>query len=81
MLLPFTTVAFELMAGMIEVARFFGIVLGLCTANFAYQNMEVGEDFFVPDESGKQEFLERRHSLPPAESIAKGRHLRRGFFL
>ena len=59
------------MAGVVEVARFFGIELGLCTADFTYENVEVGEDFFLPDKSGKKSFL-GGHSIPPAESIAKG---------
>ena len=35
------------------------------------EGLEVGEDFFLPDKSGKKSFL-GGHSIPPAESIAKG---------
>ena len=70
-LLAFAPVAFDLMTGVVEVARFFGIEFGLCTADFTYEDVEVGEDFFVPYKSWKKEFL-GGHSVPPAESITKG---------
>jgi len=70
-LLALASVTLNLMAGLLEVARLLGIELGLGSADFANENMEVGEDFVVSDKSWKSEFL-NCHSVPPAESIAKG---------
>ena len=78
-LLALAPVALDLMAGLLEVARLFGIEFGLCSADFANENMEVGEDFIASDKSWESEFLDG-HSTPPAESIAKGRRSRSRFF-
>jgi hypothetical protein len=57
------------MAGLFKIARLVGIEVGLGSADFAYQQVEVRKLFSVPDKSGKREFLDR-HRLPPARSIA-----------
>jgi len=69
-LLALAPVALDLMAGLLEVARLFGIEFGLCSADFANENMEVGEDFIASDKSWESEFLDG-HSTPPAERIAR----------
>ena len=69
-LLAFAPVAFELMTGIFEIASFLWIEFGLGSADFADQEMEVGRLFFVPDKSGKREFLDG-HQIPPG-----GKHSR-----
>jgi hypothetical protein len=63
-------VAFELMTGVLELARFMRIELRFDTADFADQDMEVGRQFFVPDKSGERKFLDG-HRILLGPSIAR----------
>jgi hypothetical protein len=78
-LLAFAPVALNLIASLLESAKFIGIELSFCSADFANQDVEVGEDLIVPDKSRKSKFLDW-HSVPPAESITKGRDFGSRFF-
>jgi hypothetical protein len=69
-LLAFAPVAFELMTGIFEFARFVRIEFGLGSANLTNEDVEVGRMFKVPDESGKREFL-YRHRVPPCGKHSK----------
>jgi hypothetical protein len=69
-LLALAPVAFELMTGILEVARFMRIELRFGTADFADKDMEVGRLFFVPDKSGERKFLDG-HRIPPRAKHSK----------
>lgn len=70
-LLALAPMAFQLMTGIFEIAGFMRIELGLGPADFADKDVEVRRLFFVPDKSGKREFLDG-HRIPPGGRIANG---------
>ena len=52
----------------------------LVSADFAYEQVEVGKFFDVPDESGKTELLDGHH-IPPAAEHSRGRLSKKEIFL
>jgi hypothetical protein len=66
--LAFAAVAFDLVAGVFEVSGFAGIEFGLGSADFANECVEVNRVLFVPDERGKDEFLDGHRDLLCAQA-------------
>ena len=62
-LLAFAAVTFNLMPRFLEVAGLFRIEFSLSSANLTNQCMEVVRVLFVPDERGKNEFLDGHRDL------------------
>jgi hypothetical protein len=70
MLLILALVVLECIEGVFEVARLKRIKLDFGSANLTDDGLESERLGIVPDESGKNEFLEL-HRIPPTVSIAK----------
>jgi len=62
-LLAFAAAAFNLMPRFLEVAGLFRIEFCLSSANLTNQCVEVVRVLFVPDERGKNEFLDGHRDL------------------
>jgi hypothetical protein len=67
-LLAFAAVAFDLMPGVFKVSGFLRVEFSLGSADFANQCVEVIRVLFVPDERGKDEFLDGHRDLLCAQA-------------